>query len=726
MDMDLSHLNAPQRQAVLHGDTPLLVLAGAGTGKTSVITHRMAHLIHGRRIQPGRILAVTFTNKAAREMRARAAKLSQLPEGALDIGTFHRICGRLLRRYGSRLGLDASFVIYDADDQLALVKRCLAELKLDPQAVNPRAVRGRLEQWKNLGQLPADVVPSTLQPLDRHALAVYKIYQERSLQANAVDFSDMLLHTVTLLKGDPWVLQELQGRWTHVLVDEYQDTNAVQYNLLRLLVTPQHSLTVVGDDDQSIYRWRGADIGNILRFERDFPGAEVIRLEQNYRSTQTILDAANHVIAHNAARKGKTLFSEGARGTQIAVRVYNTERDEGEAVGDAIAAALSDGLSPSDVAVLYRTNAQSRPIEEALRRRRLPYAIYGGLRFYDRKEVKDALSYLRLLVNPRSTMDFIRVVNTPTRGLGKTSLDKLSALAADAQTSLMEASRMALRAPGTVGGKARSGLSTFVALIDRFAAAVQQGEALGRLLEGLLEDSGYLRSLRAEGEEGEDRIDNLKELVAALDEYCELEAEPSLAGFLEDVALSTDVDGLAAETGQIALMTLHSAKGLEFPMVLMPGMEEGLFPHSRSLDDRPGLEEERRLCYVGITRAMRLLMLSAARVRVVFGQPQANPLSRFLSELPEGLLDARGMAPPSRAGLTHVDFAASPDDLPVSRSVGNGAFAPGTRVVHATFGEGRVLNSDGEGPKQKLTIDFPGVGKKVIVARFVEPASSAG
>ena len=732
--MDLSHLNAPQRQAVLHGDTPLLVLAGAGTGKTSVVTHRMAHLIRERHVAPEMLLAVTFTNKAAREMRERTARLCPTPAGrAPDIGTFHNICGRLLRRYGSRLGLNPNFVIYDADDQLQLIRHCQNELNIDPQAFTPRALRGRLEDWKNRGQVADEVTLGTLgDPMGLRALDVYKLYSKRCLEANAVDFGDLLLHTVSVLRKCPDVQKSLQARWSHLLVDEYQDTNPVQYMLLRLLVTDAHSLTVVGDDDQSIYRWRGADIGNILRFERDFEGASIIRLEQNYRSTQMILAAANAVIANNTARKGKTLFTHGPAGSLVRLRLFDTERDEGEAVGQAVASVLSDGGAPGDVAVLYRTNAQSRPLEEALRRRRIPYVIYGGVRFYDRKEVKDALAYLRLLINPRSTIDFLRVVNVPARGVGKTSLERLAEAAVAAEQSLFETGQQLAQTPiAGLTGRARTGVMGFITSLTAWTAAAHAPDVhLGKLLEQVLAESGYLAVLQQEGtDEARDRLANLGELVNALSEYMELSDDtPTLTAFLEDVALATDIDNMGLVDGQVTLMTLHAAKGLEFPHVYLPGMEEGLFPHARSLEDRAALEEERRLCYVGMTRAKTSLMLSAARVRSVFGKSQMNPLSRFVSEVPLELVDApkaptvRPTMPTGRPLAANADLEEThAPELPTVRDSVT-AFVPGTRVSHATFGEGRVLEAEGVGARQKLLIQFASVGKKMIVARFVDLA----
>jgi DNA helicase II / ATP-dependent DNA helicase PcrA len=746
--MDMGRLNPAQREAVLHGDDPLLVLAGAGTGKTTVITYRLANLVQERGVEPERILAVTFTNKAAREMRERVAELTGLDSRALDIGTFHGICGRILRRHAERVGLTPSFVIYDQDDQLALIRRVSTDLKLDPQAFAPQALRHHLESWKNQGELPDEASASPFDLVQKKALLLYAEYQKQCRAQNAVDFGDLLLHVVTLLRKDETVRRTLQTRWTHVLVDEYQDTNHAQYMLLRHLVTPAHSLTVVGDDDQSIYRWRGADIGNILRFERDFPGARLVRLEENYRSTATVLSAANAVIAHNSARKGKTLYTRGEAGEKLRLRLFSSERDEGEAVGDEIARALDERIPPNEIGVLYRTNAQSRPLEDALRRRRVPYAVYGGVRFYDRREIKDALAYLRLMVNPRSDVDFLRAVNAPARGVGKTSLEKLLELAKRKECSMVEAARLFAIGQEPLTGKAKRGLAEFVELVDRHAAEVNQTQELGRFVEILLDESGYYPALRLEGTaEAEDRMENLRELVAAIDEYVELTEQPSLAGFLEEAALATDTDTLGEDGAQVSLMTLHSAKGLEFTVVFLPGLEEGLFPHSRSLEDRAALEEERRLCYVGLTRAKKQLHLSAARSRTVFGEPRLSELSRFVGEIPMELLAlgegtnmfrAATAAKSSRAASASAEGydelvpdpfdanGAEPDDdgappaLRAQPAARAGGFRPGTRVFHASFGEGRVVGSEGDGPREKLTIDFPTVGRKVIVARFVD------
>jgi len=742
--MAVPDLNSPQQQAVQHGDTPLLVLAGAGTGKTMVVTQRIGRLMRERGVTPTSILAVTFTNKAAREMRDRVQRFTDRDPRGLDIGTFHGICGRVLRQYGDRFGLDSRYTIYDQDDSLRLIKRCMIDLKIDMQAFNPRAVAHAIDKWKNQGKPPNRAEPSPFDMIQRRAHDVYKEYAKRCREANAVDFGDMLLHVAVLLKRDDEVRNILRARWSHILVDEYQDTNPVQYQLIEQLVTPQHSLTVVGDDDQSIYRWRGADIGNILRFERDFPGATVIRLEQNYRSTQSILSTANAVIANNTSRKGKNLFTELGQGERACLRMFLDERAEGEAIAEQIVDRLADGWSPQDFAVLYRINAQSRPIEDALRRRRIPYAVYSGIRFYDRKEIKNALAYLRLLVNPRSSIDFARVINEPGRGLGKTSMERLHSLARTRGLTLLEAAGVAADEEANVGNfrpKARKAFGSFVTVITDLSQDHELAHP-ARLLEQVLEESGYLAALEADPtDQGADRIENLKELVAAVDEYVALADEPTLSGFLEEVTLVSDVDALDPTVGQVALMTLHSAKGLEFPMVFLPGMEEGLFPHSRSLNERAEVEEERRLCYVGITRARRELMLSAARVRRVFGEEKMTQLSRFLVEIPEELLDLGGgeRAPaasavaPRRPSPDRYDDdlwdeqpGAQPGPEPSQHDETLAdRFAPGTRVFHATFGEGTVTSSKGEGKRHFLTIEFPSEGRtKTIAARFVEPLSS--
>ncbi|MEC8052442.1 MAG: UvrD-helicase domain-containing protein [Myxococcota bacterium] len=734
----ISHLNEAQREAVLYPNDPLLVLAGAGTGKTTAVTYRIAHFIRERGIAPSSICAMTFTNKAAREMRERASKLTGVSQWNLDLGTFHGTCVRLLREFGEHIGLTQSFTIYDSDDQLRLIKQCLNDLKLDAQVFPPRLLRHHIEGWRNRGDGPDDAEASPLDMTEKKALEVYRLYHRRSLESNAVDFGGLLLSVAALLKSSSEVRETLQGRWSHLLVDEYQDTNPVQYRILRLLATPAHSVTVVGDDDQSIYRWRGADLGNILRFEQDFPGARTIRLEENYRSTSTILAAANSVISNNVARKGKNLFTSREESESIGLRVWSSEREEAEMIAQSIKWHIEElGTDPGEIAILYRTNAQSRPLEDALRKIGYIPRIYGGTSFYDRREVKDAIAFLRLLVNPQSDIDFERIVNVPARAVGKTSIGKIrSASVQDGVPMFVIAEAMA--ASGAYGAtkRLRQSLTQFTALFQSAREALDSGAHIARVIQKLLDDSGYIKALRTEGtEEAQDRIENLSSLITALDEYVELNEVPTLEGFLEEVALASDIDGMAEVPSQVSMMTLHAAKGLEFEVVYMPGLEEGMFPHSRSLEEHAALEEERRLCYVGITRSKTHLYLSAARVRTVFGSLKYSDLSRFLTEIPEDLLDLGDTKLESPRPATSTqnyidslfeDSGADWDELasqvpeneraePSSRG-----FVPGSKVKHSTFGVGEVSRAEGSGRNCKLTVVFPEHGRKVIVARFVQ------
>ncbi|MEZ4272108.1 MAG: UvrD-helicase domain-containing protein [Myxococcota bacterium] len=731
--LTFDHLNDAQQEAVLHRGSPLLVLAGAGTGKTTVITYRIVSLLLHGDLAPHRILAMTFTNKAAREMRQRAAHLAGLESRLFNIGTFHGTCALLLRQHGVQLGLDRNFLIYNADDQLRLIKRCVAELGLDLQVFAPKRLRHHIEQWKNHGVTAEHVETSHLDFERIKAAEVYRLYERRCLQANAVDFGALLVHTLTLLRQFPEVKQSLRHRWRHVLVDEYQDTNPVQYHIIRELVSDEHGLTVVGDDDQSIYRWRGADIGNMLHFERDFPETRLIRLELNYRSTPTILAASNAVISHNVARKGKTLYSEKPAGSRLSLRIFANEREEGESVVVAIAEALSHGVSAAEIAVLFRTNAQSRPLEDALRRRRIAYAVYGGMRFYDRKEIRDALAYLRLLSNPLSDIDFLRIINEPARGLGKTSLARLQALALHENVSLFEAARRAAQGHGELTQKARS---RFAAFVEMFSGVAEVPQDPATQADSLLRASGYLDALREQStEEAWDRLNNIEALVQGIREYASSHPEPTLAGFLEEVSLVTDTDEMGESRREVSLMTLHAAKGLEFDVVFLVGMEEDLFPHKRSRDDRAGEEEERRLCYVGLTRARDQVHLSAARSRYRFGEQQTPRLSRFVGEIPRDLIDMTG----SHTGISesakdeYLDDTSDFSDMPISPSRGDLRRANshvssdtslkkdqiGQRVRHRLFGDGTVIGCSGAGRDLKVTIDFSGK-RKVVVARYVE------
>ena len=734
----ISHLNEAQREAVLYPNDPLLVLAGAGTGKTTAVTYRIAHFIRERGIAPSSICAMTFTNKAAREMRERASKLTGVSQWNLDLGTFHGTCVRLLREFGEHIGLTQSFTIYDSDDQLRLIKQCLNDLKLDAQVFPPRLLRHHIEGWRNRGDGPDDAEASPLDMTEKKALEVYRLYHRRSLESNAVDFGGLLLSVAALLKSSTEVRETLQARWSHLLVDEYQDTNPVQYRILRLLATPAHSVTVVGDDDQSIYRWRGADLGNILRFEQDFPGARTIRLEENYRSTSTILAAANSVISNNVARKGKNLFTSREESESIGLRVWSSEREEAEMIAQSIKWHIEElGTDPGEIAILYRTNAQSRPLEDALRKIGYIPRIYGGTSFYDRREVKDAIAYLRLLVNPQSDIDFERIVNVPARAVGKTSIGKIRGAAVqDGVPMFVVAEAMASSGAYGATKRLRQSLAQFTALFQSAREAIDSGAHIARVIQKLLDDSGYIKALRTEGtEEAQDRIENLSSLITALDEYVDLNDVPTLEGFLEEVALASDIDGMAEVPSQVSMMTLHAAKGLEFEVVYMPGLEEGMFPHSRSLEEHAALEEERRLCYVGITRSKTHLYLSAARVRTVFGSLKYSDLSRFLTEIPEDLLDLGDtkLESPRPAASTQnyidslfEDSGADWDELASQvpqeerAEPSSGGFVPGSKVKHSTFGVGEVSRAEGSGRNCKLTVVFPEHGRKVIVARFVQ------
>jgi DNA helicase II / ATP-dependent DNA helicase PcrA len=734
--MGTTTLNRAQREAVEHGRSPLLVLAGAGTGKTTVVTRRVAHLVERGDVGPGEVLAVTFTNKAAREMLSRTGEYLGRDPSMLSMGTFHGICARLLRRHGSLLGFTKEFVIYNQDDQLQMIKRSLKELGYDPQVHAPKDIQACLGSWKNKALKPDDVLGQKVSRQHEIASIVYKLYEKKCRQANGIDFGDLICHVIDLLKSYPEIRRVVQTRWRALFVDEYQDTNPAQYQFLKLLHTPEHILTVVGDDDQSIYRWRGADIKNILRFERDFPGSALIRLERNYRSTVNILDAANAVIACNVDRKGKTLFSEGAQGSALNFRLLEDERSEAEAVATQVNSALNQSTPPSEIAILYRVNAQSRPLEEAFRRRRIPYRIYGGMKFYERKEVRDALSYFRLMINPRSDIDFLRAVATPTRGIGKKSLEQLDALAKNKSCPLFEAAKIGALEQGTLTKRASKQCGLFVDFVEKYRQAEASSQmGLVELAQGVLEESGYITMLKSQGtQEAAERYENINELISSIREYCALTPEATLLGFLEEVALVSDIDALAQDAETISLMTLHSAKGLEFAKVWMPGMEEGLLPHQRSQWDRAQLEEERRLCYVGMTRAKQDLYMSATQWRYTYGAINSGQVSRFVSEIPNHLFATPHTFPTSDDNTFYDDENDDDDNrldkAPTTQSQqrppptfnvdDSPRFKPGVKVLHRTFGEGAVMSVDGSGRRQKLLIDFPKAGQKVVVARFVE------
>jgi DNA helicase-2/ATP-dependent DNA helicase PcrA len=717
VDSHLSSLNPMQRQAVLHDTGPLLLLAGAGSGKTRTLTHRVAHLIAARAVPPWRILAVTFTNKAAGELRTRVQSLLGNSEPPW-VATFHSTCARILRREIGTLGYGTDFVIYDDQDQERLLKECLRELNVAEQTLAPRAVAAFIDGAKNRGLLPAQCDAGDVWH-DR-AVHVYARYQEKLQRANALDFGDLPLCLVRLFAEHPDILDRYRDRFLHVLVDEYQDTNQVQYRLTNMLASRHRNLCVVGDEDQSIYRWRGADINNILDFERDYPDALVIRLEQNYRSTGTILDAAGAVIARNTQRKGKRLWTENPRGERITLARLENDLDEARFVAFEIARLQRDGKALGDIAVFYRTNAQSRALEEVLVRNRIAYAIVGGVKFFARAEIKDVLAYLRALVNPADSLAAKRIINVPPRGIGAASVERIATLETEAG-GFLPACTLALER-GVLRAPAAEKVRAFLELMAAFRAALDQ-LPFPQLAARIVEESGYTAMLREEGgEQAQDRLQNIAELLAGMDEHAG--GQQSLPEYLEEVALVADVDSYENRADRITLMTLHAAKGLEFPFVFMVAMEEGLFPHARV--DEDDIEEERRLCYVGMTRAMERLYLTHARRRRVFGDDQYRPRSRFIDEVPPELLREL-QAPAPVAARTWAPAAQAVDEAAPGVHVvyeGEDGLRIGARVRHAMFGVGTVQQLEGRGEQRKATVLFKSVGRKKLVLKFagLEPA----
>ena len=705
-DLILSDLNPPQREAVTHTEGPLLVLAGAGSGKTRVIAHRIAHLIGVKGVHPKNVLAVTFTNKAAEEMRRRVEDLL-LPAGIRPplIATFHSACVRILREHIRHLGVSANFVIYDEDDRLSLVKECLREEEVDERALPPASVVYRISHAKNQMLSVEEAERLARGPREERIAAVYRRYQERLAQVGALDFDDLLLLTVRLWEKVPEVLAWYRGLWKYVLVDEYQDTNRAQYRIIQLLTGEHRNLCVVGDDDQAIYRFRGATLRNILDFEHDYPGTRVIRLEQNYRSTKRILAIASTVIANNAGRKGKTLWTENAEGQRACVYRAWDENEEAAFVAATIGRLRAEGVDEREMAIFYRTNAQSRVLEDALRRSTIPYVIVGGVRFYERREIKDALAYLRLAINPADDVAFKRAIAAPSRGIGRATLARLEEVARREKVPLLETCG---RLGDEVAAKPRRALEDFARLIADLRER-KSGLSLPALIDETLIRSGYRDALRAERTaEAEGRLENLEELVAAAEEFQHTRESATLEEFLDTVALLSDLDEWSADRGVVTLMTIHSAKGLEFPVVFLTGMEEGVFPHVKSMDDPEELEEERRLCYVGLTRAKRQHYLSYALHRRLHGYGLGEP-SRFLLEIPEEqltLLNAQGTPPhpPLSPGGER-----EADDLP---------YRVGARLRHARWGEGLLVGIERQGEDVLVTVHFASVGRKKLSLQY--------
>ena len=637
-------LNEPQREAVYHTDGPLLILAGAGSGKTRVLTHRIAYLIGERGVNPWNILAITFTNKAAEEMRQRVDNLVGFGAESVWVSTFHSACVRILRRFIDRLGYENHFTIYDTDDQKTLIKEVCRKVDVDTKVFKERSLLSAISSAKNEMILPDEFELNAGGDFAKMKIAkVYREYEAQMRANNALDFDDLLVKTVQLLQTQPDVLESYQERFRYIMVDEYQDTNTVQFQLVSLLAGKYKNLCVVGDDDQSIYKFRGANIRNILDFEHEFPDAKVIKLEQNYRSTGNILNAANSVIANNRGRKEKSLWTENGEGELIRLRQFDTAFDEADFIGEDIKSAVRQGGSYNDSAVLYRTNAQSRLLEEKFIAMNIPYKIVGGVNFYARREIKDLLAYLKTIDNGRDDVAVRRIINVPKRGIGLTTINRIQESATERGIGFYEA----LLAPGLIAGVGRSAtkLDSFAALIEYFKTLAEEMN-ITDLLQEVIEKTGYIESLENEDkEEAKTRKENIDELIskaATYEESCQDKDEKAtLSGFLEEVALVADIDSLDEDQEYVVLMTLHSAKGLEFPRVYLAGMEDGLFPGYMSINagDREELEEERRLCYVGITRAEQELTLTSARRRMVHGETQYNPMSRFVKEIPRELLD---------------------------------------------------------------------------------------
>lgn len=756
-------LNEPQREAVYHTDGPLLILAGAGSGKTRVLTHRIAYLIEERNVNPWNILAITFTNKAAGEMRERVDSLVGFGSESIWVSTFHSMCVRILRRFIDRLGYDNRFTIYDTDDQKTLMKEVCKKVAIDTKVFKERSLMSAISSAKNELILPDEFELDAGGDFAKLKIAkVYREYEAQLKANNALDFDDLLVKTVQLLQTQPDVLENYQERFRYIMVDEYQDTNTVQFQLVRLLAGKYRNLCVVGDDDQSIYKFRGANIRNILDFEHEFSDACVIKLEQNYRSTGNILNAANRVIANNKGRKEKTLWTANGEGELVHLRQFDTGYDEADFIAEDIKKEVRAGASYNDHAVLYRTNAQSRLLEEKFVAMNVPYKIVGGVNFYARREIKDLLAYLKTIDNGMDDIAVRRIINVPKRGIGLTTINRIQESAAERGLGFYET----LMAPELIPGIGRSAakLDSFAALIEYFKGLTGQ-MSITDLLREVIEKTGYMESLDSEDkEDAQARKENIDELInkaAAYEEAAEDRDEPAtLSAFLEEVALVADIDSLDEEQDYVVLMTLHSAKGLEFPHVYLAGMEDGLFPSYMTItsDDRDDLEEERRLCYVGITRAEQELTLTCARRRMVRGETQYNKISRFIKEIPAELLDtgSRRIEPETEVpvqqntyahareafrarafGAAYSNGAGKSSGVSSGKSsqglaslqkgsqlaAGSGGspdYAEGDRVRHVKFGEGTVLEIRSGGRDYEVTVDFDSAGVRKMFAKFAK------
>ncbi len=734
----LSGLNPQQKAAVEALNGPVLIFAGAGSGKTRVLTHRIANLIQSGVAQPHEILSVTFTNKAAGEMRERIRQILGDHNSHVNMGTFHSICARMLRREALYIGYEQNFSIYDDSDGQLVVKKIMKDLGISSDYIKPNSVFYGIKQYKSQMIFPDEAADLALSSADDRVAKVYALYEKELKRSSAMDFDDLLLKPLELFEKNPHILKKYQDQFKYILVDEYQDTNKAQFLFVEALSHTHKNLCVVGDDDQSIYGWRGADIGNILDFKEHFPGAQTFTLEQNYRSTKTILAAASAVVSHNKKREVKELFTEGEEGAIIKVLDGRNEMDEGKLIVDEIQTVCrGNGHGFHDIALLYRTNAQSRPLEDVLRRNGIPYQIIGGTKFYDRMEVKDILGYFRLIVNPLDNVSFMRVINKPTRGIGKTSQEAINAFATNQGISLFSAATRAQEI--NLPARAFNRVIDFVKLISKYSALLSEFN-LDEWTRAFVDELGFVKLFKEEATaESETRLDNIYELLSAISEYAGSVDEPSLGGYMEEVALLTDIDKYNSDQQQVTLMTLHSAKGLEFPVVFLTGMEDGLFPLQRSIDEPESLEEERRLFYVGLTRAMERAYLSGAQMRQRYGETMYSRPSRFLDEIPTHLLEygTRTISDYSpkeyrRKTNTKVTRTKAKTTKPapkkrsasLQRALGTlnqreaGVYEPGMDVGHKIFGKGKILNVEGAGPEAKVTVMFQGNVKKKLIAKF--------
>lgn len=751
----LEGLNDKQYEAVINTDGPCLVIAGAGSGKTKVLTHKIAYLMQEKDIKPWNILAITFTNKAANEMKERVEALVGDDAKDMWIGTFHSICVKILRRFIDRIGFDHSFVIFDTSDQRTLIKECLKDLKIDDKMFTDRIVQFEISNAKNDMKEPEEYEAMVKGDYRREKIAsVYNLYQRRLKENNAIDFDDIINYTIKIFKENDDVLDYYTNKFNYILVDEYQDTNKSQFTLIRLLAKAHGNITVVGDNDQGIYSFRGADISNILNFEKDFKGTKIIKLEQNYRCTQNILNAANSVIKNNEVKYKKKLWTENEEGALPTFHVSDDEYDEGRYIVEEINhLRREEYYKYSDFAILYRMNSQSRAIEEILRREDIPYKIVGGLKFYERKEIKDIIAYLRLINNTSDNLALKRIINEPKRGIGKTSLDKIQAISEQTGIPMYqiikEADQYGL-------SRVYSNAQGFIEVIEDLISKKDE-YTITELIKHTLKETGYTKALEDENSiEAENRIENLEEFLTVAVQFEEEEADNDLSTFLEGITLSSDIDGMDEEEESVTLMTLHSAKGLEFPVVFLVGMEEGIFPGYKSIGEPKELEEERRLCYVGITRAKNNLYLTCSRQRTMFGSTSCNPVSRFVNEIPENMLEGANeidSEPENKFKDSNYEWSYGKSgnngkvlsykvDIPSSKPEPSFAFKSaesflaklnskaqgndtdlskykeGQRIYHKRFGEGNISKIEPEGDDLKLDIQFDKVGHKRLMAKF--------